>query len=187
MAALEKLYNRMEKPRQIIRRIAFRAQGGSCNVNCIIGPGVIVKPGIFEGKRGLVSIGANTELSGYVVLDAFGGFIDIDESVFIGPQVVVYGHGGVKIGKNTMIAMQTSIVAAEHEVPGVGMLIRSQPDIRQPVSIGSDVWIGSGCRILAGVNIGDGCVVGSGAVVTKSLPANSIAFGVPAKVVKYRQ
>jgi acetyltransferase-like isoleucine patch superfamily enzyme len=40
--------------------------------------------------------------------------------------------------------------------------------------------------VLGGVTIGDGCVVGAGAVVTGDLPAHSIAFGVPARVVRSR-
>ena len=56
----------------------------------------------------------------------------------------------------------------------------------RPVTIGNDVWIGDRVIILAGVEIGDGCIIGAGSVVTKSIPAYSIAAGVPCKVIRSR-
>jgi len=46
------------------------------------------------------------------------------------------------------------------------------------------VWIGSGAIITKGVTIGDGAVIAAGAVVTKDVPENTVAGGVPAKVIK---
>jgi acetyltransferase-like isoleucine patch superfamily enzyme len=82
--------------------------------------------------------------------------------------------------------MHCRILSSNHAVPPPGIAIRSQPDIRLPTVIGSDVWLGAGVTVLGGVTIGDGCVVGAGAVVTHDLPAYSIAHGVPARVVGKR-
>ena len=54
----------------------------------------------------------------------------------------------------------------------------------QPVTIGRGVWMAPGCIVIQGVEIGENSVIGTGAVVTKSIPANCLAVGVPAKVVK---
>ncbi|HEY9175929.1 MAG TPA: DapH/DapD/GlmU-related protein [Verrucomicrobiae bacterium] len=54
----------------------------------------------------------------------------------------------------------------------------------QPVSVGNNVWLGSRVMVLKGVNIGDNSVVAAMSVVTKSIPPNSVAAGVPAKVVR---
>jgi acetyltransferase-like isoleucine patch superfamily enzyme len=54
----------------------------------------------------------------------------------------------------------------------------------RPIVVGDNVWIGAGAVILPGVHIGDGSVIGAGAVVTRSVPADSIAAGVPARVVR---
>jgi acetyltransferase-like isoleucine patch superfamily enzyme len=53
--------------------------------------------------------------------------------------------------------------------------------------IGDDVWLGARAFIGAGVTIGSGCVVSAGSVVTKSLPENSVAVGVPARIVRRRE
>lgn len=56
--------------------------------------------------------------------------------------------------------------------------------VATPVTIGNDVWIGGNVTILPGVTIGDRAVIAAGAVVTKDIPANTVAGGVPAKVIK---
>ncbi|MPN52807.1 putative acetyltransferase [bioreactor metagenome] len=53
-----------------------------------------------------------------------------------------------------------------------------------PVTIGAHVWIGGGTIILPGVSIGDGCVVGTGSLVTRDIPAGSVAYGSPCRVVR---
>ncbi len=53
-----------------------------------------------------------------------------------------------------------------------------------PITIGSNVWIGGGAIICPGVTIGDNSVIGAGAVVTRDIPANTVAVGNPAKVIK---
>lgn len=147
---------------------------------------MFISKGFLNGNKGRVVIGEDCELSQGVVLKAYGGHINLGKNTFLGEYVVIYGHGGVDIGSNTLIAMHTCIVSANHTVPEQNTLIRSQGDIPLPVIIGNDVWIGAGVKILGGVTIGDGCVVAAGAVVTKSLPPYAIAMGVPAKITGYR-
>lgn len=67
-----------------------------------------------------------------------------------------------------------------------GRSFREQPRRERDVVIGNDVWLGARVVVTAGVTIGDGCIVGAGAVVTKDLPANCIAAGVPARVIAQR-
>ncbi|WP_316759876.1 acyltransferase [Pedobacter aquatilis] len=168
-----------------IYKIIFRILGVKIAEHVKIGLNVFFSRG-FNFKKGEISIGSTCEISYGTVLKAYGGRIFISDSTFLGEYVIIYGHGGVTIGNNTLIAMHTCIVSSNHAMPSKGTLIRSQGDILLPVSIGSDVWIGAGCKILGGVNIGDGCIIGAGSVVTKDLPAYSIAVGIPAKIIKYR-
>lgn len=57
-------------------------------------------------------------------------------------------------------------------------------DIFSPITIGNNVHIGNNTIIMPGVNIGNNCIIGCGAIVTKDIPSNSIAVGVPAKVIE---
>ena len=57
-------------------------------------------------------------------------------------------------------------------------------DIFGEIAIGNNVHIGYGAYIMPNVNIGDNCVIGSGAIVTKDIPSNSVAAGIPARVIK---
>jgi acetyltransferase-like isoleucine patch superfamily enzyme len=52
------------------------------------------------------------------------------------------------------------------------------------VKLENNVWIGSRAMILKGITIGAGSVVATGAVGAKSVPSNSVGFGVPAKVIR---
>ena len=52
------------------------------------------------------------------------------------------------------------------------------------VHVGRNVWIGSGAQIMPGITIGDNTVIGSGSVVTKDIPANVVAMGVPCRVIR---
>lgn len=135
---------------------------------------------------GSIAISRNCQLSQGVVIHAFGGRVQLAENVFLGPYSVIYGHGGVTIGDNTLVSMHCRILSSNHTIAPAGVDIRAQPDIRLPTKIGRDVWLGAGVTVLGGVTIADGCVVGAGAVVTRDLPENAIAYGVPAKVVGSR-
>jgi acetyltransferase-like isoleucine patch superfamily enzyme len=120
------------------------------------------------------------------VLQAWGGSITLGRNVFVGEYTVIYGHGGVTVGDDTLIAMHCRIVSANHTIPGRGEKIRDKADILLPTTIGRDVWLGAGVAVLGGVTIGDGCVVAAGSVVTRDLPPYAVAVGVPARVVRVR-
>ena len=57
-------------------------------------------------------------------------------------------------------------------------------EITKPITIGNDVYIGNNVIILPGVTIGNNVVIGAGAIVSRDIPDNSLAVGVPAKVIK---
>lgn len=93
--------------------------------------------------------------------------------------------GKITIGDYVSLAPEVFITASNYSFEK-GVPFRKQPKIEQNVTIESDVWLGARVIITPGVTIGEGCIVGAGAVVTKSLPPNSIAVGVPAIVVGHR-
>ncbi len=67
----------------------------------------------------------------------------------------------------------------------VGMENYRQKIGTAPIEIGDDVWIGARCQILKGVHIGARSIIAAGSVVTKDVPADCIAGGNPAKVIRY--
>ena len=76
----------------------------------------------------------------------------------------------------------TSIITVDH--PLSPSKRRQHIGQAKPVTIGRDVWIGANCTILPGVTIGNNIVIAAGAVVTKDVPDNCVAGGVPAKIIR---
>lgn len=68
---------------------------------------------------------------------------------------------------------------------GVWVFRQQEPDIDvvAPIKVGNNVFIGLGCIILPGVTIGDNVVIGAGAVVSRNIPSNVVAVGIPAKPI----
>jgi maltose O-acetyltransferase len=54
----------------------------------------------------------------------------------------------------------------------------------RPIIIGNNCWIAGNVTVCGGVTIGDGCVIGAGSVVTRDIPSNVIAAGVPCRVIR---
>lgn len=183
----KKILFQLAKIRQFSRAESARLEGVSLGDHPLLGPHLDFQLGIRDGKVGRIAIGDQAWIEHGAALCAFGGSINIARRVFLGPHVVVYGHGGVTIGEETLIAMHCCILSSEHAIPTRAEAIRHHADTLLPTNIGRDVWLGAGVKVLGGVNIGDGCVVGAGAVVTKSLQPYSIAVGVPARVVGSRK
>jgi acetyltransferase-like isoleucine patch superfamily enzyme len=109
-----------------------------------------------------------------------GKNIKIGKNVFINACCRFQDQGGIEIGDGSLIGHNTTIATLNHDFNPA----KRQNLTPSPVKIGKNVWIGSDCTILPGVEIGDGVIIGAGSVVTKSIPANTIAVGNPARVIK---
>ncbi len=102
-------------------------------------------------------------------------------------SVVISSRSGVKIGKHGNIGGNVRIF--DHDFHALDPEVRRSPRgcddcATRPISIGDDVFIGAQSIILKGVNIGDRAIIGAGSVVTKDVPADCIAAGNPAIIVK---
>ena len=138
-----------------------------------------------EELRALMS-----ELVGYEVDEGFGLFppiysdfgrnIKLGRNVFINSGCCFQDQGGIELGDGCMIGHQVVIATLNHDL----MPERRASMIPAKVTLGRNVWVGAHATILPGVTIGDNSVVAAGAVVTKDVPANCVAAGVPARVVK---
>jgi virginiamycin A acetyltransferase len=107
----------------------------------------------------------------------------VGANVYVGSFCVL---GGVTLEDDVLIASRVSIMngTQQHGTARLDIPIREQPGIFTSVTIGEGSWIGEGATVSA--DVGKHCVIGAGAVVTKPIPDYAIAFGVPAKVVKFR-
>lgn len=180
------LIDYFRRVRLFLTKSVHEMKGVKIGIDSKIHDTVHLELGYHNSVKGILEIERQNELCRGVVIKCYGGKVRINENSFLGEYVTIYGHGGVEIGGNCLIAMHTCIVSSNHTVPDRDTLIRSQGDILLPVKIGSDVWIGAGVKILGGVTIGDGCVIGAGSVVNKDLPAYSISVGIPATVIRSR-
>ncbi len=116
-----------------------------------------------------------------------GGSIHIGEGTHIQPGCHFHAHlANIVIGKNVEIASGCGFFPYDHGIE-VGTSIMEQPlRSKGGISIGDGVWLGYRATVLQGVTIGQGAVIAAGSVVTHDVPANAIAAGIPAKVIKYR-
>jgi acetyltransferase-like isoleucine patch superfamily enzyme len=78
-----------------------------------------------------------------------------------------------------------SIRDHDHAFGRLGSRVNEQGYTQGAVRIGDNVWLGSKVTVTRGVTIGSNTVVGANAVVTSDLPANCIAAGIPARVLRY--
>lgn len=112
----------------------------------------------------------------------YGQHISIGARSFINYNLVALDVAAITIGEDCQIGPNVQLLTPTHPVDPE--LRRQKYESAQPITIGNNVWIGGGAIILPGVTVGDNSVIGAGAVVTKSIPANVIALGNPARVVK---
>jgi acetyltransferase-like isoleucine patch superfamily enzyme len=124
------------------------------------------------GERSYIA--AHAYVTGHVV-------VGVDST--INPFSAVRGR--ITIGDGVRIGAHTSLLAFNHGT-AQGKPIFQQPHTSLGITIGDDVWIGSNVTVLDGVTIGPHSIIGAGAVVTKDVPANTIAAGNPARVLRSR-
>lgn len=111
-----------------------------------------------------------------------GKNIHVGENFLANYNVTILDIAPVHIGDYVMIGPNTLITTVNHPLSPRGR--RKHLGIAKPVTIGNDVWIGGNVTILPGVTIGNNVVLAAGAVVTKDIPDNCVAGGVPARVIK---
>jgi acetyltransferase-like isoleucine patch superfamily enzyme len=176
--------------------------------NCLLGEEAEIEPNVmlgyqYPGSSAPLQIGAKARIhSGTVIYadtiigDHFtcGHNVTIRAECEIGDRVVIL-HGstlegklkigkGVKIMAHVYIPSRTTIGSMVFIGPGVNFLNAMMP-MREPVVAGAriadHVVIGGGVTIAPGVSIGENTFVGAGSVVLQDIPANSLAYGVPAR------
>lgn len=133
--------------------------------------------------NGDFTLGNGSSLSNLSQILVKYGRLSIGKRVHIGIGTVITCRDKITIGDGTLIAEYVTIRDQDHRF-GVEEPITDSGFETDPILIGSNVWLGAKATITKGVKIGDNSVIGAGAVVTSDIPPNSVAAGVPAKVIR---
>ena len=112
----------------------------------------------------------------------FGYNVEAGDRFFANNDCVFVDPGKITFGDDVKIGPQCGFYTALH--PLDSKLRAAGYETAEPIHVGNNVWFGGGVKVLAGVTIGDNCVIGAGSVVTHDIPANSLAFGNPCRVVR---
>ncbi|MFK0097417.1 MULTISPECIES: sugar O-acetyltransferase [unclassified Streptomyces] len=129
----------------------------------------------------LGGLGAGAHIRPPLYVD-YGSYITVGEDTFINYNLTALDVAPITIGRDCQIGPNVQLLTPTHPVEPEPR--RDKLEAARPITIGDNVWLGGGAIVLAGVTIGDNSVIGAGAVVTKDIPANVVAVGNPARVIR---
>ncbi len=112
----------------------------------------------------------------------YGAHIRIGAGTFANFGLVALDVTWITIGDDVQIGPNVQLLTATH--PTEPVLRRAKIEGAKPIALGDNVWLGGGVIVCPGVTIGENTVVGAGAAVVRDLPANVVAVGNPARIVR---
>lgn len=107
--------------------------------------------------------------------------LSVGDGTYFSGDTKINVWDSVTIGDNCLISWDVIILDSDSHT----VILDKPQEKTKPVVIGNHVWIGCGAIILKGVHIGDNSIIAAGSIVTKDIPANCLAAGNPAKVIKH--
>jgi maltose O-acetyltransferase len=112
----------------------------------------------------------------------FGRYIRVGARTFANFGLVALDVAPITIGDDVQIGTNVQLITPTHPIDPEPR--RAKWEAAKPITIGDNVWLGSGVIVLPGVTIGENTVVGAGTVVPRDLPANVVAVGNPARIIR---
>lgn len=112
----------------------------------------------------------------------FGFNISIGDHFFANFDCIMLDGNLITIGRNVLFGPRVGLYTANHALDAAERIAGG--GYARPITIGDNVWVGAGVHIMGGVSIGQNTIIGAGSVVTKNIPDNVIAAGVPCKVIR---
>ena len=126
-----------------------------------LGEGAFVKPPLFVDYGENISIGART---------------------FVNYNLTALDVAAITIGEDCQLGPNVQLLTPTHPIDPQPR--RDKLEAAEPITLGDNVWLGGGVIVCPGVTIGDNSVIGAGSVVTRDIPANVVAVGNPARVLR---
>jgi len=178
---------------------------GACGRNVTFGQNVVLR------HPHKIRVGNDVVIDDHVLIDAKGvdnRGIELDDGVFVGRNTIlsckngnihleeranlgfnceIFAAGDVRVGKDVMLAAYVYLVGGDHMHDRIDIPVSQQGRIGLPITVGDGCWIGAHAVVAGGVDIGAHAIIGAGAVVLETIPAYTIAAGVPAKPVRDRR
>ncbi len=189
----------------LLRSRLYKSLFGHVDGKVIIGRNVVLR------HPHKIHLGGGIILDDNCMIDAKGKDnkgIFLGDGVYVGRNSIVYcKNGDITLGKRVSVSSSCTLFSSNQLIIGEKTLIGSYSyllsggeydtnsetpfadqdgmETAGPLTIGNNCWLGARVTVLdAAGSIGDHCVVGAGAVVTKPIPADNVAAGVPAHVIK---
>lgn len=144
-----------------------------------------------------ILIGSGTQIQGELLVQKYGGQINIGNNCYVGIGTKIWSGESVTIGNNVLISHNCDIIDSDtHEINYIERATRSAELMKngpldtkgniltKPIIINDYAWISFNVAILKGVTIGKGAIVAAGSVVTKDVPAFTVVAGNPALIIK---
>ncbi|GAA2393820.1 sugar O-acetyltransferase [Dactylosporangium salmoneum] len=129
----------------------------------------------------LGSVGTDVDIRPPLHVD-YGSHLHIGARTFINFGLMALDVAQIRIGEDVMMGPNVQLLTPTHPIDPEPR--RAKWEAALPITIGDNVWIGGMAVICPGVTIGNNSVIGAGSVVTKDIPADVVALGNPARVIK---
>ncbi|MFF0739225.1 sugar O-acetyltransferase [Streptomyces sp. NPDC004111] len=127
------------------------------------------------------SLGEGAEIRPPLFVD-YGSHLHVGAGTFVNFNLTALDVAPITIGEDCQIGPNVQLLTPTHPIDPKPR--RDGIEGAEPIAIGDNVWLGGGVIVLPGVSIGDNSVVGAGSVVTKDIPADVVAVGNPARVIR---
>jgi len=127
------------------------------------------------------SLGKDAHINPPFVVD-YGANLHLGDRTFINFNLTALDVAAITIGEDCLLGPNVQLLTPTHPIDPQPR--RDKLEAAEPITIGDNVWLGGGVIVCPGVSIGDNSVIGAGSVVTKDIPANVVAVGNPARVIR---
>ena len=154
-----------------------------------IGSDVTFYPNCFiQGAADRFVVGDHVEFfpGTYISLGGKGSFVEIGGHSHFAPNCVLYGWGGLTIGKYCNVAAHAVFATIGHDPVVREKPMALVPGVSGPITLEDDVWVAANCTICAGVTVARGCIIGANSVVTRGTEPMGLYAGGPARRIRDR-